>query len=153
MDSFIRNHQLIENPEVGFKPAWRRDVNCQRQNTIVLVVDDEEIVRLVLTEMLDRLGMSVITAADGIEALEIFKDYPHPIDVVIFDLSMPEMQGDELFYAIRQLNPEVKLILSSGLLDDVTVEELSEQGLNGYLPKPYTIDQIAALMDDVLRQS
>lgn len=118
----------------------------------VLVADDEEIVRMVLEEMLVRLGFDVLTAEDGTQALEIFSQDPDKFGLVIFDMTMPTMDGGQLFREIRRIHPNVKAVLSSGYHDKSSIDELREFGLSGYLPKPYNIYQIEEELMRVLSQ-
>jgi CheY-like chemotaxis protein len=149
MDAILHNHRLLNDPVQTRRGTSPGTGKASSGPLSVLVVDDEEIVRLVLSEMLERLGLAVTTVADGLAALERIEHGNHKFDLVVFDLTMPEMEGDELFYAIRRLDPEVRLVLSSGLFDNETVDQMSQHGLDGYLPKPYSIEQISALLNGI----
>lgn len=110
----------------------------------ILIADDEAIVRMVLEEMLVRLGFEVHTAEDGRQALELFNENPDRFDLVIFDMAMPQMAGDELFYELRQIKPNVRAVLSSGYQEGNPADEMRTAGLSGFLPKPYNIIEIAS---------
>jgi CheY-like chemotaxis protein len=102
----------------------------------VLLVDDEENVRGIGTEMLWELGFTTITACDGKEALDIFKQHPG-IDFVILDLTMPHMDGEQCFRELRQLKPDIKVIMSSGFSEYEVTQKFAGKGLAGFIQKPY----------------
>lgn len=102
----------------------------------VLLVDDEETVRGIGTEMLKELGFSVITAQDGREALAAFEKHPE-ISVVILDLTMPHMDGEQCFRELRAIQPDVKVIISSGYNEYEVSQKFVGKGLAGFIQKPY----------------
>ncbi len=104
----------------------------------VLLVDDEEAVRGIGSVMLRELGFEVLTANDGWEAVEIFKSTPD-IACVILDLTMPHMDGEQCFRELRQLNPCVKVIMSSGYNEQEVTQKFVGKGLAGFLQKPYKL--------------
>jgi CheY-like chemotaxis protein len=104
----------------------------------VLLVDDEETVRGVGSEMLMELGFTTITANDGREAVEIFKNTPD-ISFVILDLTMPHMDGEQCFRELGKLNPDVKVIMSSGYNEQEVTQKFAGKGLAGFIQKPYKL--------------
>jgi PAS domain S-box-containing protein len=114
-------------------------------NGLVLLVDDEETVRGIGTEMLKELGFQVLTACDGRDALEIFKQRPD-ISFVIMDLTMPKMDGEQCFRELRQLKADVKVIMSSGYSEQEVSEKFIGKGLTGFVQKPY---KLSALRDAI----
>jgi CheY-like chemotaxis protein len=104
----------------------------------VLLVDDEETVRGIGAEMLKELGFSTITANDGREAVEQFRQNPD-IVFVILDLTMPHMDGEQCFRELRQLNPNVKVIMSSGYNEQEVTQKFAGKGLAGFIQKPYRL--------------
>ena len=104
----------------------------------VLLVDDEETVRGIGKEMLQDLGFSTITANDGREAIEMFKQNSD-IAFVILDLTMPHMDGEQCFRELRQLNPDVKVIMSSGYNEQDVTQKFVGKGLAGFIQKPYKL--------------
>lgn len=105
-------------------------------NGTVLLVDDEETVRGIGKEMLQGLGFKAITANDGREALDIFNMHPD-ISIVILDLTMPHMDGEQCFRELRQLKPDVKVIMSSGFSEYEVSQKFAGKGLAGFIQKPY----------------
>ncbi|NUP99344.1 MAG: response regulator [Armatimonadetes bacterium] len=103
----------------------------------VLVVDDEESVRVVVGRSLEQFGFEVLLAEDGLEALEIFQRQPEAIGLVVLDMTMPRMDGEEAFREMRRIRPDVKVILSSGYNEQEATNRFAGQGLAGFLQKPY----------------
>jgi two-component system cell cycle sensor histidine kinase/response regulator CckA len=108
----------------------------------VLVVDDEEPVRQVASEILKYLGYSVLVAESGEKAVEALRQGARP-DVVILDLIMPGMSGYQAFKAIRQIEPNLPILISSGYSDRTAVGSLRDQGADGFVNKPYHIEALA----------
>jgi CheY-like chemotaxis protein len=104
----------------------------------VLLVDDEETVRGIGKEMLQELGYSVITAEDGRMAINIFKTSPD-ITFVILDLTMPHIDGEQCFRELKQINPSVKVIMSSGYNEQEVNQKFVGKGLAGFIQKPYKL--------------
>ncbi|MBU2488480.1 MAG: response regulator [Proteobacteria bacterium] len=118
----------------------------------ILLVDDEESVRLVGEEMLTRLGYVVHPAAGGREALEIFRRFKDRIDGVILDLVMPEMGGSQVFEALRQESPGIRILLSSGFDEDERAAPLLMCGGAGFIQKPFTLDRLSEMLTSILNQ-
>jgi two-component system cell cycle sensor histidine kinase/response regulator CckA len=104
----------------------------------VLLVDDEETVRGIGKELLHELGFETITANDGREAIEIFKQTPD-IAFVLLDLTMPHMDGEQCFRELKQLKPDVKVIMSSGYNEQEVTQKFVGKGLAGFIQKPYRL--------------
>lgn len=127
------------------RPAELFNDNCRKDewsgSGTVLLVDDEETVRGIGSEMLKELGFTTITANDGREALEIYKATPD-IAFVIMDLTMPHMDGEQCFRALRQLKPDIKVIISSGYNEQDVAQKFVGKGLAGFIQKPYRISTL-----------
>lgn len=107
----------------------------------VLLVDDEETVRAIGSEMLKELGFMAITANDGREALDIFRSNPD-IAIVVLDLTMPHMDGEQCFRELRLLKPDVKVIMSSGYNEHEVTQKFVGKGLAGFVQKPYKVSTL-----------
>ena len=105
----------------------------------ILVVDDEEMIRTVAARMLERAGLSVLTASDGIEAIELLRERRREIDCVLLDLKMPRMDGEETFEEIRKISDGVPVILTSGYSQLESEERFAGKGLAGFIQKPYSM--------------
>ncbi|GAW68238.1 signal protein [Geoanaerobacter pelophilus] len=104
----------------------------------VLLVDDEETVRGIGAAMLKELGFDPLTAVDGRAAIDIFKDRPD-IGLVILDLTMPHMDGEQCFRELRQLKPDLKVIMTSGYNENEVTPKFVGKGLAGFIQKPYKL--------------
>jgi len=118
---------------------------------VVLLVDDEKAVLSVAYEMLVEAGFEVLTAADGRQALEVFKQHMNEIVLVLLDLSMPEMGGEEAFKRLRRLKEDIRVILMSGYDEQDTQRHFVEKGLAGFIQKPFTFEGLKSKLRDALR--
>jgi two-component system cell cycle sensor histidine kinase/response regulator CckA len=130
----------------------RTGVPAEGYRGTVLVVDDEEIVRNVSREMLAALGLTVLTAEDGEQAIETFRREGGRIDCVLLDLSMPKMDGMAVCRDMLKLRPDAKIILSSGYHEQELIRRGSQEGFAGFIPKPYTLEAIEAALAPVLKK-
>ena len=117
----------------------------------VLVADDEETVCAVGKQMLELMGFSVLTATDGREALEVYREHIAEIICVLLDLTMPHMDGEEAFLAMRRLHPDVTVILCSGYNEQDATQRFTGKGLAGFIQKPYNMDALREKLREVLR--
>lgn len=115
----------------------------------ILVVDDENIVRDVARNCLERYGYNVLTAEDGQQALDLFSANPESFSLVLLDMEMPGMGGADTLKRMRCLRPEITVIASSGYSEAEAVEHFG-QGLAGFLQKPYPVKQLAAKVHALL---
>jgi signal transduction histidine kinase/ActR/RegA family two-component response regulator len=126
-------------------------VDTPGTRNLVLLVDDEEELRSVLAEMLqDWFGLEVVTASDGQEALETFRQRPEAFDLVILDATMPRMGGVEAFRAMRSIRPTLPGILCSGYALPVSREQALAQGFGDFLKKPFTSAELETLINRVM---
>jgi PAS domain S-box-containing protein len=117
-----------------------RSEAAELMQATVLVVDDEAAVRHVVSNFLEREGMQVLTAKDGEEGVEIFRRHAYEIALVILDLTMPKMDGEQAFHAMHAICSDVPIMLTSGHSETDVVSRLSLCGLAGFIRKPYTRD-------------
>ena len=117
----------------------------------ILLVEDQDMVRKTAMAMLDRLGYHVITAKDGAEALEIFKNRQTEIRLVLSDLSMPRMDGWETFDAVRRIRPDIPFILASGFDKAKAMEEKQERQPQAFLSKPFQFQLLKETLERVLK--
>jgi CheY-like chemotaxis protein len=119
-------------------------------NGTILVVDDEEAVRSVATAFLNELGYRVLTASDGAEALETYRSERERIDLVIIDMVMPRLGGRECFRALREINPRLRAVLSTGYDFNAAVQEILDEGMSGFIQKPYQMRQLSEVISAAL---
>ena len=112
----------------------------------ILVVDDEDIIRSMTFELLTDLGYNVILAEDGEQGIDIYRKKQQSIDLVILDMVMPKLNGKECFYEMRAINPDVKVLLSSGFARNASINSLKYDGLYGFIKKPYNLSEISQIL-------
>jgi CheY-like chemotaxis protein len=125
------------------------DTELQGRGT-VLIVDDEELVRRTAQHTLEGYGYAVVLARDGQEAIEVLNRVGDQISVVLLDLTMPVMSGEEALRAISVLRPSLAVILSSGFNEVEAVRRFTGEGLAGFIQKPYTAKALARKIKTVL---
>ena len=116
----------------------------------VLVVDDEALVRDMAGRMLERLGCKVTVCKDGAEAINYYRKSWKDVDLVILDMAMPVLSGRDAFIAMREINPEVKALLSSGYGVDGEAQSILDEGALGFLQKPYHLTELSRKVADAL---
>jgi CheY-like chemotaxis protein len=118
----------------------------------VLVVDDEDVVRRTATLALQRFGYTVLTANNGSEAIEVFRRKATDINLVLLDLTMPVMGGEEALAGIRQVRADVPVVLSSGYTERDALRRFEgKAAISGFIQKPYSFRQIADKVKSVLQ--
>jgi PAS domain S-box-containing protein len=141
-----------------YLPASDRDVGQEDSpssemitgNETILIVDDEMAITEITGEMLAELGYQVLIAHSGPEALEIYRAKQGQIDLVILDMIMPGMGGGETFDLLIAMNPDVRVILSSGYSIDGQARVIMERGVQSFLQKPFRINDLSQKVRDVL---
>jgi len=118
----------------------------------ILIIDDEAMVLDVGASLLEALGYNVLQAPGGKEAVDICRDHPGPIDLVVLDLIMPDMGGGEVFDRIKEMRPGLKVLLSSGYNVDGQARRILDRGCDGFIQKPFDINQLSAKIKDILKQ-
>lgn len=109
----------------------------------VLLVDDEDIIIEVGQEILEALGYDVLTAKGGCEAVEIYRANMDDIDMVLLDMVMPDMEGGEAFDRMKEICPDVKVLLSSGYDVDGEASEILARGCLGFIQKPFSVNELS----------
>jgi PAS domain S-box-containing protein len=131
------------------EPSTTVNLAAQGSGT-VLVVDDEEMVRSVARQALERAGFNVLTAADGNEGIELFRQRADEIKIVLLDLTMPRLGGDEAFRVLRGIRDDVKVLLSSGYDEDEVASRFEEPGPEGCIQKPYRPEALVSRVREIL---
>jgi len=116
----------------------------------ILLVEDEEGLRALNARGLTSRGYTVIEAGNGVEAMEVLEERGGEIDLVVSDVVMPEMDGPALLKAARERNPDLKIIFVSGYAEDAFEKNLPEKGQFAFLPKPFTLKQLVAVVKETM---
>jgi hypothetical protein len=117
---------------------------------IILLADDEEIFRNSARRLLEAIGFTVLSAIDGFEAIETFKQNKDKIDLVLLDIVMPQRGGGETFHELRKIKPSVKVLLQSAYTDLNSVRSLIAAGAQGFLAKPYHAKELSEAISRIL---
>jgi len=116
----------------------------------ILFIDDEQRIRDAGKEMLEILGYKVLLVASGKEAIKTYRKKSKMIDLVILDMILPEMDGSEIYDRLKNINPNVKVILSSGFTQNGQAAEILKKGCNDFIQKPFTLKQISQKISEIL---
>jgi CheY-like chemotaxis protein len=119
----------------------------------ILIVDDDGTIVETTSEILKALGYSVLTACSGEQALEVYRSAKDRIDLVLLDLMMPGMRGDETFRQLKSIDPEARVVLMSGYNIGKELEAILSLGFDGFLKKPFKVYELTKILRSVLEKS
>ena len=119
----------------------------------VLLVDDEEIVVGVGRQMLEKLGFSVLTAASGKEAVDIYKINKGRIGLVVLDIIMPGMGAGDTYNELQAIDPAIKVLLSSGYGVDEQTSEVMKRGCKGFIQKPFNMQVLSEKIEEIMKEA
>lgn len=139
-------NQAMCGSRASSQPVAHRDDSTGN----VLVVDDEPVVRGVAQKILERFGYSVLTACDGEEGVEVFRQHKDEVDAVLLDMVMPRMGGADAYAKIREICPNAHVILSSGYTKRETIGDLFGQAPIPFIEKPYSPEMLIAKIREVM---
>jgi CheY-like chemotaxis protein len=116
----------------------------------ILLVDDEQMALTLVKRVLTNAGFEVTAAQSGFECLDAFRRKPHSFDLVLLDLTMPFMDGEEVFHRVRELRADVPVVLCTGFIQQERLDRLIKEGLSGFMRKPLSPDEIVAFVRTTL---
>jgi len=134
-----RVHKTVKTPKRFIK-----------EGRTVLLVDDEEVVLEVGRELLEAMGYRVLIAKDGKKAVDVYRKNRDEIDIVLLDMVMPNMSGGEAYDRMKEINPDIKVLLSSGFSIHGEASKILERGCNGFIQKPFTMKDLSGKIRDIL---
>ena len=149
--TFILEFPAYARPEKS--EADEEKVLIPKGNGTVLLCDDEILMRKIAEKILKKIGYQVITADDGEEAYERFIENKENISLVILDYQMPKLSGLDTYEKIKKIKPDIKALLSSGFKNEDKIKTAIQQGVKGFLQKPYTMQDLAVMVQDVLHEA
>lgn len=117
---------------------------------MIMVVEDERMVANLARDILLRFGYSVLVVNSGREAIDLYRQRTQEIAVVLLDMVMPEMDGGEVFQRLRAVNPDVKVIVSTGCDCALDVDAILRQGATGFIQKPFRIAELAEAVSEAV---
>src|SRR5213082_3628917 len=144
-----RKRVLRPGLEQHFYEALIAGAPNQRKHSILLV-DDEPMALELLHGVLTEAGYEVSVAQSGFECLDLFRRDAHAYDLILTDLSMPLMDGEETFERLRQMSPTVNVVLMAGFVDSGRLEKMMNNGLSGFVGKPFAPVEILAVVTSVI---
>lgn len=134
--------KIVMHPEYGrLRHTQSENLIAEDQRKRVLVVDDERMLLILAGELLREAGYSVVTAQSGFECLDLFRASPRQFDLVLLDLSMPLMDGEETFQRLRGLRADVKVMVCAGFVQQERLNHMLSEGLCGFIQKPIGSEQ------------
>jgi PAS domain S-box-containing protein len=142
-----------------YLPASRKKIQKQMEKTVasvamgtgtILLIDDEEMIIKVGKELLQELGYNVMSAGSGEEAIELYKKNADKIDLVIMDMIMPGMSGGETFDRLKEINRDIKVLLSSGYSINGQASKILERGCDGFIQKPFNLIQLSDKIQGII---
>jgi len=122
----------------------------QKRHETLLLVDDEDIIADVGQEMLTAMGYKVLLARSGQEAIETYQKNRDKVDLVILDMIMPDMGGGKVYDTLKEINPDIMVLLSSGYNINGQATEILERGCDGFIQKPFSMSQLSQAIRKVL---
>jgi two-component system cell cycle sensor histidine kinase/response regulator CckA len=125
-------------------------VRLPKTTGTVLLVDDEDIILQVGKDLLELMGYRVLTAGNGQEAVEVYGKNRDVIDLVVLDMVMPTMGGGEAYDRMKDINPKIKALLSTGYSIEGEATEILERGCNGFIQKPFNMDELSEKIREIL---
>lgn len=118
----------------------------------IMVVEDEQMVANLARDILLRFGYSVLVVNSGREAIDLYRQRTRDIAAVVLDMVMPEMDGGEVFQRLRAVNPDVKVIVSTGCDCAPDIDKILQQGATGFIQKPFRIAELAEAVSEAVRR-
>jgi DNA-binding NtrC family response regulator len=116
----------------------------------ILIIDDEETVRIIAREILEECGYETLHAENGEQGLEVFKLNKDKITAVLLDLVMPRKGGKETYEGLKKIDPKVIVLLTSGYIQDERVEDILELGVHGFIQKPHDVVGLSKAMHNAI---
>jgi CheY-like chemotaxis protein len=150
-------HIYLPASEKGIPEPEIRTARLEKGHGRVLLMDDDELVRNVAGQILEHLGYAVELARDGSEAIDLYwkaKEAGFPFDAVIMDMTIPGgMGGKDAIKKLREIDPHVKAIVSSGYSNDPIMSSFKEHGFKGIAPKPYKMEELSTILSKITKSS
>ena len=147
------NGKIVMHPEFNRLRHTRSEPTADATQKRILVVDDEKMLLIMASELLREAGYAVVTAQSGFECLDLFRASPRRFDLVLLDLSMPLMDGEETFHRLRALRPEVRVMLCTGFVHQERLNRVLDSGLCGFIQKPLGGKEYLAAVRNALQSA
>ena len=122
----------------------------KREKRTALIVDDEKIMLDIESFMLAKIGFNALKASNSVEACRLYEDKREHIDIVVLDMRMPDENGTDTYKRLKTMNPDIRVLISSGLEKDRDVDEILNDGQNGFIKKPFKFDEFTSNVNTIL---
>ena len=142
--------KVLMHPELASFAKPKTISEMPRAKPTILVVDDESMALVLVKRLLGEAGYQVVTAQSGFEALDLFRRQPQAFHLVLLDLTMPFMDGEETFHRLREIRANIPVILCTGFIQRDRLDRLMKDGIVGFLRKPLAPDEIVEHVRSVL---
>jgi len=144
------DRKVLMHPELASFVRPPTITQLPRPKQSVLVVDDEPMALVLIKRLLTEAGFQVVTAQSGFEGLDIFRKQPHAFQLILLDLTMPFMDGEETFQRLREIRDDIPVVLCTGFITPDRLERMMNAGVAGFLRKPLAPDEIVEHVRAVL---
>ncbi len=144
---------LIDGVKNELAPIKKFGATVPKGNERILFVDDEKSIADMAGQILERLGYTVTTKISSAEALEMFRNQTKNFDIVISDMTMPEITGDKLALELLKINPDIPIILCSGFSERINDETIESLGIRAFVMKPISKNELAKTIRWVLDEN
>lgn len=136
-------HIYLPASEKGRSRELRLPQGVVRGEGTILLIDDEEMILKVASQLMEALGYKVLIAKGGQAGLKTYEELVHQVDLVVLDMIMPDMGGGEVFERLKEINPRVKVLLSSGYAVNGQAKQILEKGCKGFIQKPFSLAELS----------
>jgi len=139
------------HPDLAGFVRPKTSANSVKTSQSILLVDDEQMALILVQRILSEAGYDVITAQSGFECLDLFRQRPYSFHLVLLDLTMPFMDGEETYQRLREIRADVPVVLCTGFVQQERLDRLMNAGLLGFLRKPLAPDEIVSFVRSMLQ--
>lgn len=127
-------------------------ITIHKGKGVILVAEDEEIIRYIVKDILEECGYQVILTRNGKECVDIYQKQMKEIDAVLLDMAMPEMSGKDAYIQLRLINPRIKVLFTSGFWQDQRIADVKKMGVEDFIHKPYTLEKLSTAIYNLLKK-
>jgi DNA-binding NtrC family response regulator len=127
-----------------------RSIDLDKENRTALIVDDEETMLDIESFILRKIGFNTLKASNSLEACRLYEDKKEHIDIVVLDMRMPDENGTDTYKRLKRMNPNIKVLISTGSEKDRDVDEILNDGQNGFIKKPFKFDEFTSNVNTIL---
>ena len=124
--------------------------DLRKAKETVFLIDDDDMIADVSELILKNSGYDVVSAKSGKEAIEVYKENHSRIDMVILDMILPDMDGGDTYDRLKEINPEIKVLLASGYDIDYQGRDIMERGCDGFIQKPFNMNELLEKIRGIL---